>query len=78
MSCCGINHELCHRQWKIIFAAGIMEIPKIHTNTKLAILFPYGDNVGCPRWLLNLTNESRLYEFVQVLTRGENVVAAAF
>jgi len=67
MSCCGINHEFYHRQWKIIFGAGIIEIPEIHANTKLAIHFPYWDNVGYPCWEFDLMNESRLYEFVHLL-----------
>ena len=67
MPYCRINHEFCHRQWKIIFGAGIIEIPKIHTNTQLAILFPHMDNVRNPCWVLHFANESCLYEFVDFL-----------
>jgi len=38
-----------------------------HANTKLAVLFPYWDNAGYPCWVFDLTDESRLYEFVHLL-----------
>ena len=67
MFCYRINHEFYHRQGKIIFGAGIIEIPKIHRNMQLAILFSYGDNVRNLCWVLDFMNESRLYEFVDLL-----------
>jgi len=46
---------------------GIIEIPKIHTNVELAILFHYRNNVDYPCWVFHLANESSFYEFVYLL-----------
>ena len=52
---------------KIIFWTNFIEVPKVHANAELSIFLSHRNNVCDPRWVLDLANESRLYEFVDLL-----------
>jgi len=66
MPCSWVNHEFCDRQQEIIFWTSVIEISEFHTNTKLPIFIPSRHDVCDPCCVLDLVNESCLYEFVNL------------
>ena len=53
----------CSTVHEFIFRTRVVEIPEVHINVKLLVCLPDRHDVCDPYWILDLANESCLYQF---------------
>jgi len=64
MPCSWVDHHFCDWQRQVILWKSAVEIPEVYINVKLLVFLPDWHDICDLCWVLDLANESCLYEFV--------------